>query len=444
MTGRSRSHISDGAALGALIALILVLIQEGVRVLVGAPTLAERLEDAVVRALPVAALSWILGMLTSAAKPLGFVGFVVAQVAAGAAIGAWVLAPAAAGRIDLPSSQGRRLLLVGGFATAGLAGAWFLHRLLPPRQVADRIEESIPVDPAWDIGGLPPEVTPAEHFYVVSKNVTDPEPSTGGWSLALSGSVAQPYTMGFDELLALPYEDRYQTLECISNEVGGTLISTAHWRGVQLAHLLNGSRPLPQASTVVFRSVDGYAESLALDALDRFSPLLVYAMNGEPLQSLHGGPVRLVVADSYGMKSVKWLSSIELADQPVSGYWEQLGWSDGTQVKTMSQIRSVSGQHPHVARGAATLAGFAFAGARPIDRVEVSVDAGRSWADATLKEPLSPYSWRFWKIDWMPEPGHYAVLVRATDRTGRVQPSAVTDPLPAGASGWDGEPAQVD
>ncbi|MBV9353922.1 MAG: molybdopterin-dependent oxidoreductase [Chloroflexi bacterium] len=444
MPGRRRSRISNGAAFGALIALVLVLLQEGVRVLIGAPTVAELLEDTLIRALPTAALGWILSTLSSTAKSLGFIGFVLVQVVVGAVLGAWLLTRPTGSRPGSPDSQGRRRILVGGLATVAFAFVWFVHRLVPVRQDGIGVEEAAPVDPSWDIAGLPPEVTPADRFYVVSKNVTDPEPSTDGWSLVLSGSVAQPYTISYGELLAVPYEDRYQTLECISNEVGGTLISTAHWRGVRLTDLLDASRPLAQASTVVFRSVDGYAESLPLEQLDRFSPLVAYGMNGQPLAALHGGPVRLVVAGCYGMKSVKWLSGIELADAPVSGYWEQIGWSDGTEVKTMSQIRSVTGQHPHVERGAATLAGVAFAGARPIDRVEVSVDAGRSWSDATLKEPLSPYTWRFWKLDWMAEPGHYAVLVRATDSTGKVQSPEVTDPLPSGASGWDGEPAEVD
>lgn len=299
-------------------------------------------------------------------------------------------------------------------------------------------------EPGWDIPTLPPEVTPVADFYVVSKNFTDPEIDPAGWSLDITGAVARPYTLTYERLLALPSHERYQTLECISNPVGGDLISTALWWGVPLRDLIAAAGPLPGTATAAFRSADGYAESLSFERAMDPENLVAYAMDGRPLEAAHGKPVRLLFPGVYGMKNVKWLTKIELLAGGFIGYWEERGWSDGTSVQTTSQIRSVTWKHPAVRAGTVVLAGFAFAADRGIGKVEVSVDAGRSWRTTTLKDPLGLYTWRFWKLDWQAAPGHYAVLVRATDRRGVVQTRDLSDPIPNGASGWDTEPAEVE
>ena len=296
----------------------------------------------------------------------------------------------------------------------------------------------------WNITGLLPEVTPTKDFYVVSKNFfSDPVVDPARWQLQILGLVKKPYTVSYDQLLKLPYQDRYETLECISNEIGGNLISNASWRGASLRDLIAAADPDPKTVKVVFSAADGYTDSVPFERAMSPGNLLVYAMNGQPLVPGHGAPARLLVPDIFGMKNVKWLTKIQLVADNFQGYWEERGWSDQAVIQTMSEITTVDPQHPNVTAGNVALAGIAFAGDRGISKVEVSVDGGKNWQMATLKDPLGPYTWRLWRLDWDAKPGQYTVQVRATDGSGKVQPSDQTDTLPNGATGWDSQQVSV-
>ncbi len=296
----------------------------------------------------------------------------------------------------------------------------------------------------WNIPGLGPEVTPTKDFYVVSKNFfSDPVVDPNRWTLQIGGLVKKPYTLTYNQLLKLPYEDRYETLVCISNEVGGDLIGNASWRGVSLRDLIAAAEPDPKTVKVVFTAADGYTDSIPFQRAMTPANLLAYSMNGEPLVPGHGAPARLLIPGIYGMKNVKWLTKIELVADDFKGYWEQRGWSDEAVILTMSEINTIDTRHPAIKAGKVELAGIAFAGDRGISKVEVSVDGGKTWQTATLKDPLGPYTWRLWRLDWDAKPGDYTLVVRATDGTGQVQPSEETDTLPNGATGWDMKPVAV-
>ena len=76
-----------------------------------------------------------------------------------------------------------------------------------------------------------------------------------------------------------------------------------------------------------------------------------------------------------------------------------------------------------VRTGAVLVEGRAWSGFGPVERVEFSSDGGRTWEDAELGEQLGPHAWRSWSCEWDAEPGEYELCVRATDATGRTQPS---------------------
>lgn len=277
-------------------------------------------------------------------------------------------------------------------------------------------------------------ITPADQFYVVSQNVLDPTVSADRWRLEMTGHVRQPRAWTYDELRKLPAETRAITLECISNEVGGSLISTAVWRGVTLEALLGLAGGAAAAGKyVIFYSVDGYSTSLPLADLLAARTLLAWEMNGQPLPDRHGFPLRAVVPGRYGEQSAKWITRIALADQPYKGLYQSQGWSDAP-LSTMSRIdtpgRSAS-------FGAIPVAGIAFGGTRGIRRVEVSADGGATWHDATLDPPLSEHSWVLWRWTWQPAArGAYTLVVRATDGTGAVQTPTKRGTVPNGSTGW--------
>src|SRR5947208_16859339 len=96
------------------------------------------------------------------------------------------------------------------------------------------------------------EATPTSEFYVVTKNVIDPPVDVASWQLSIGGLVTTPATYDYPQLLAKsdPTDpdnvDALATLECVSNEVGGNLISTARWNGVRLSALLRAAGLSPK------------------------------------------------------------------------------------------------------------------------------------------------------------------------------------------------------
>lgn len=348
---------------------------------------------------------------------LGQVGFAATVVVGGAL--AWVFIS------DVLSS-----------ATGGSIGARPQLRLGP---MPDRIvPPPVPTYADWSPArGQTTEVTPTARFYYVSKNLaSDPTVDQSTWRLSIKGLVDHPYTLSYAELLALPTVERFHTLACISNQVGGNLISTARFTGVRLADLLNRAGIATGATTMIFRAADGYADALHLSqALDP-DALVVYRINGEPLPAAHGFPARMLIPGLYGMKNGKWLSELELTGADFTGFWEERGWTREATIKTMSRI-----DLPHdgdfLLLQPTTLAGIAFAGARGIARVDVSTDGGQTWQPATLRRPLGALTWTLWQFAWTPPAGgSYVLAVRAIDLDGNVQTPATADPLPDGASGY--------
>lgn len=291
-------------------------------------------------------------------------------------------------------------------------------------------------------GDLPPEVTPTADFYQVSKNFADPKVELANWKLEVTGLVERPYTLTYDAIKALPPVADYRTLCCISNEVGGDLISNAAWRGVRLADLLEQAGVKPGAVDLKLTAADGYTESFPIaKALSR-DVLVVYEMNGEPLNDKHGFPLRLLVPDIYGMKNVKWVTKLEVVGFDYKGYWQERGWSDPAIINTMSRI-----DFPRAGQtlppGTIRTGGVAFAGARGIAKVELSADSGRSWREARLRRPTGPYAWVLWSADADLAAGDHTLVVRATDGAGQTQTRDVAPPAPDGATGWHSVPIRL-
>ena len=312
-------------------------------------------------------------------------------------------------------------LAIGGVALNHLLAEWFARSNLAYEgmRTPDNIISAI---------------TPNSDFYIVSKNVLDPTVQVERWRLEITGLVRAPKSWTLEQLRTLASESRAITLECISNEVGGHLISTAQWRGVALQTLLEtAGGALPAASHLIFYGVDGYTTSLPLADLLQAQTLLAWEMNSEPLPNRHGFPLRALVAGRYGEQSAKWLSRIELTDHPYKGFYQSQGWSDGP-LSAMSRIDTPTSAAP---LGLVTVSGIAFAGLRAITRVEISANGGAMWHDATLLPPLSEQSWRFWQWAWQPSaPGRYMLVVRAVDSSGVLQIGEVRPGVPNGATGW--------
>jgi DMSO/TMAO reductase YedYZ molybdopterin-dependent catalytic subunit len=158
-------------------------------------------------------------------------------------------------------------------------------------------------------------------IYTISGSMPTFDPAT--WRLQVGGLVDRPTTLTYRDLRALPRTHEVRTFHCVT----GWTVDNVRWAGVRLSDLLDTVKPQFSAHAVQFTSAEApYVDYLTLDQARLHDVLLAYQMDGAPLRREHGAPVRLVMPEMYGYKSVKWLNRIDLVAEAGSGYWEQLGY----------------------------------------------------------------------------------------------------------------------
>ena len=163
--------------------------------------------------------------------------------------------------------------------------------------------------------------------------------------------------------------------------------------------------------------------------------LLAYAMNGEALPFQHGFPVRVIVPSWYAAASVKWLTEIEVVDQPFEGHYQSERYYlerevDGHVHKkplTLESVRSLitePAEEAQIDHGELAMRGVAWSGEAPIARVEVRLDDG-PWQEARMRGEPKRHSWQWWElITGVDRPGNYLIRARASDMNGRIQPES--------------------
>ncbi|MCW3489965.1 molybdopterin-dependent oxidoreductase [Dethiobacter alkaliphilus] len=100
----------------------------------------------------------------------------------------------------------------------------------------------------------------------------------------------------------------------------------AKWDGVLWKDFMKNIHLMPQAKYVTFTSVGGYDTGIPLHELNE-RVMLVWAVEGEPLERQYGGPLRLLVPHLWGYKSCKWLNDIEFHQEERGGFWEDRGYT---------------------------------------------------------------------------------------------------------------------
>ncbi|MEU7576814.1 sulfite oxidase [Streptomyces sp. NPDC041068] len=304
--------------------------------------------------------------------------------------------------------------------------------------------------------------TPVSHFFVRNHTVT-PRLEAAAWRLEVwgDGLTGRPRHFTLADLKNLPSATRTAFVECAGNgrdffatqqnrPATGTAwtlgaIGTARWRGVPLREVLRRAGLSRRAVDVMPRGLDAdyvTADGTNLGRVRRPLPLakalddvlLAYEMNGEPLPPDHGHPVRVLVPSWVGIASIKWLGDIEVSSTPLYSPWNTDFYRlygaghppEGSAPLTRQTLKSAF-ELPWNARLSAgtrhRLTGRAWSGAGAIDRVEVSTDGGATWHRARLHDTPRRDTWTRWSFPWRPTaPGPTALLSRATDTTGRVQP----------------------
>jgi DMSO/TMAO reductase YedYZ molybdopterin-dependent catalytic subunit len=287
--------------------------------------------------------------------------------------------------------------------------------------------------------GAVPFVTPNSAFYRVDIDLQIPQVAAEDWQLDITGLVQHPLRLRYADLLSRPLVERYITMCCVSNEVGGDLVSTAKFLGVRLADLLTEAGVQPAADQIVGRSVDGMTigtpTAVIMDGRDA---LLAIGMNDEPLPLAHGFPARTVVPGLYGYVSgTKWITELQATTfAAYQGFWVQRGWVAKAPVRLASRI-DVPRPFASVRRGATVpIAGVAWEQHVGIEAVEVQIGDG-PWQRARLGRVPSVDTWVQWSLPWtVMERGSVRLRVRAIDRNGRLQTAQPAEPFPAGATGW--------
>jgi DMSO/TMAO reductase YedYZ molybdopterin-dependent catalytic subunit len=143
------------------------------------------------------------------------------------------------------------------------------------------------------------------------------------YRLEVTGHVRKPVSLTWADVQALPTAAQTSTFHCVT----GWTVGNVHWKGVRLQTLWDMVEPLPGARYANFVSMErDYVDTLSLEQSTLPDVMLAHTMDGAPLSRAHGAPVRLVIPDMYGYKSVKWVHRIELVPTLQAGFWEQNGY----------------------------------------------------------------------------------------------------------------------
>jgi DMSO/TMAO reductase YedYZ molybdopterin-dependent catalytic subunit len=299
-----------------------------------------------------------------------------------------------------------------------------------------------PADASIDVPGMPKLITPASTFYLIDTALTSPRIDVNDWTLSVKGAVDNPIEFSYKDLLGMSTREADITLSCVSNTVGGGLVSNGRWTGVLLSDVLaeagmSRDKITTASRQLVGRSVDGFTAGFKTDiALDGRNALVAFGLNGSELPIKHGYPVRLVIPGLYGyVSATKWLTEIELTNWNFDAYWIQRTWSKEGPIKTQSRIDTIS-VGDNLSPGKNPIGGIAWAPHRSIEKVEVSTDGGETWNTARLAKQLAADTWRQYVYDWEARPGDYTIQVRATDGNGETQTASKAPPHPSGATGY--------
>ncbi|MCU1448441.1 MAG: oxidoreductase molybdopterin binding protein [Acidimicrobiales bacterium] len=210
---------------------------------------------------------------------------------------------------------GRRVFL--GMVGLGAAG------IVVGSHVQDWMEKALAGVTARDGTGLS-TFLPVGRFRIYSVTDELPSKSEADYRLRVGGQVSQPLELTAADLRAMTPTHLTRDFQCVT----GWRVHDVGWTGVRLSDLLDRAGVKAGAGGVEFGSFDGaYTESLTMEQARRSDVLVAYAMEGKPVSTAHGGPVRMYVAPMYGYKSCKWLETISVtAGAPKQGYWEDRGY----------------------------------------------------------------------------------------------------------------------
>ncbi len=152
----------------------------------------------------------------------------------------------------------------------------------------------------------------------------EPHISTADWKLTINGAVEQPLGLTWNDFMALPQTEDTSDFHCVTTWSKLNM----HWTGVRLADLAALVMPHENATHIMCYGYDDYTTNLSLEEALKPDVLLVHTVDGNPLPTEHGGPVRMITPQLYAWKGSKWISRIEFMTRNRLGFWEKRGYSN--------------------------------------------------------------------------------------------------------------------
>jgi sulfane dehydrogenase subunit SoxC len=284
------------------------------------------------------------------------------------------------------------------------------------------------------------------HFNINHGGVPSIDPNKH--RLVIHGLVKQPMEFTLETLSRYPMTSRVTFIECGGNSAPlfspeplqeniqalHGLVSCAEWTGVKLSTLLEETGIDPKAKWFVAEGADSPLLSRSVPvkkALD--DAMIALYQNGERLMPGNGYPMRLLLPGYEGNMNVKFLRRIKLVEQPAMSYYEARTYSQilpsgkAYRFYFLQEVKSfiTSPSHGMALKGPGLyeISGIAYSGTGRIEKVMISADGGKSWAQAALQEPVQSKAFTRFRMPWRWDGGPATLQSRAWDEAGNVQPT---------------------
>lgn len=327
---------------------------------------------------------------------------------------------------------------------------------------------------------LDDDTTPTAKFYVRNNGqVPEATANPDAWKIKIDGEVNTPLELSLGELKQRFQARTYRlqlecggngrsafTPEARGNQWGNGGMGCAEWTGIPLRDVLQAAGLKSSAVYTAHYGADPHlsgnpnqvtlSRGVRLEKAMEQHSLIVFAMNGQPLPTIHGGPVRLLYPGWAGSASHKWVTRIWVRDKEHDGQGMTStsyrtprvpmipgGKADDANMMILESmpVRSIvtspanGAELPNGARQI-NLRGAAWAGDKTVRQVDVSIDYGQSWHKADLAQPRNRYDWQRWTASVaLPTQGYYEIWSRATDQDGKMQPHVAANWNPQGYGG---------
>jgi len=306
------------------------------------------------------------------------------------------------------------------------------------------------------------DITPNDYFFVrwhLSQIPSKIDIDT--FRLHIGGAVDKTLALSMDDLKTkFPADSMVALAICAGNsratfqpKVPGSqwnngAMGNANWKGVRLKDILAYAGVKKGAVNVTFQGLDNaplpgtpaFVKSLDVGHAIDGEVMVAYEMNGQPLPMLNGYPLKLVVPGWYATYWVGSLATIKVLTDTFSGFWMKTAYripksgpneTPDSLAKATVPISTINlhsifvepdTSEPVSANKPCLVEGLAFNDGTGIQKVELSLDGGKTWTETNLNPELGKYSWRRWKYTWTPNAkGLYHLQVRATDNKGHAQ-----------------------